>query len=178
MSLQAEGKATQEAPQPAIIASPTEFRILRLGTGEDFRSRLLEEFKASGAAGGSVVSVVGSFDQMVIGEGFYHPNGDLDMRQVTRNDGPYETGSMSGHLGYTEEGEAIAHIHATFATADGSLFGGHMFEGRILLTLELTIALHSSAGWTMRVHDPEPHVPMSIIRRAMLPQTAHSEKKA
>lgn len=153
------------------MAIPTEFRILRLGYGEDFTSRLLEEFKATGAPGGSIVSAIGSFTEVVYGEGFRHPNGDLDMRQVTRSGDPFEMGAMSGHLGYTEAGEVVAHVHALFARPDGGLFGGHLFTGMIMLTLELTIALHSSAGWTMRLHDPEPHVPMSIPRWAFLPQS-------
>lgn len=159
----------QEAPIPSIVASPTEFRVLRLGYGEDFTTRLLEEFKATGAPGGSIVSAIGSFTEVIYGEGFRHPNGDLDMRQRKRSGDPFETGAMSGHLGYTQAGEAAAHVHALFTKPDGSLFGGHLFTGTIMLTLELTIALHSSAGWTMQLHDPEPRVPMSIPRRAFLP---------
>ncbi|KAL7911417.1 hypothetical protein GGI35DRAFT_447327 [Trichoderma velutinum] len=159
-----------ETPQPGIVASPTEFRILRLGLGEDFTPRLLEEFRATGAPGGSIVSAIGSFSEAVYGEAFYHPNGDLDMRQVTRCGDPLEAGTLSGHLGYTDEGEAIAHVHALFACPDGRLIGGHLFSGKILVTLELTIALHSSAGWTMRPHYPEAHLPMAIPRRAFLPR--------
>lgn len=160
----------QETPKPSIVASPTEFGLLRLGYGEDFNSRFLEEFKSTGASGGFIVSAIGSFTNVVYGEGFHHPNGDLDMRQITGSGNPFETGAMSGHLGYTESGEAVAHVHALFARPDGSLFGAHLFTGTIMLTLELTIALHSSAGWAMRLHDPEPHVSMSIPRRAFLPQ--------
>jgi predicted DNA-binding protein with PD1-like motif len=167
-----------ETPRPAFIASPTEFRVLRLGTGEDFTSRLLEEFTATRAPGGSIVTAVGSFSEVTYGEGFYDPDGNLDMREVTRNGDPFETGALTGHLGYNVAGDATAHVHALFATPDGSLFGGHIFGGKILLTLELTIALHSSAGWTMQPHDPEPHVPMSILRRAFLPSAAQTEKEA
>jgi predicted DNA-binding protein with PD1-like motif len=173
---------TEEAPahetaQPGIVASPTEFCIIRLGTGEDFTSRLLEEFRATGAPGGSIVSAIGSFSEVVHGEAFYHPDGSLDMRQITSSGNPFETGVLSGHLGHTEDGEAIAHVHALFGKPDGSLFGGHLFTGKILVTLELTIALHSSAGWRMRPHCPEPHLPMSIPRRAFLPYPTHQTEK-
>lgn len=166
-----------ETPQPSVVASPTEFRILRLGTGEDFTSRLLEEFTATGAPGGAIVSAIGSFADVTYGEAFYHPDGKLDMRQVTHRGNPLETGALSGHLGYKESGEAVAHVHGLFATTNGSLFGGHLFTGRILLTLELTIVLHSSAGWSMKLHNPEPCVPMSIPRRAFLPKSVHTEKE-
>lgn len=81
---------------------------------------------------------------------------------------------MIGHLGYTEVGEAVAHTHALFARPDGSLFGGHLFTGAIMLTLEITIALHSLVGWFMQLHDPEFLVSMSISHRAFRPHSVRS----
>lgn len=162
----------QEPAVRGLRGGPTEFLVVRLGTGEDFTSRLREEFVASGARAGSIVSAIGSFAEIVYGEGFYHDNGSLDMRQVVRSGQPFETGALSGHLGFTDSGDPISHVHGLFAQPDGRIFGGHVFEAKVLLTIELTLALPSSVAWTMQPHNPEAHVPMSIPRKAFLPCSA------
>jgi predicted DNA-binding protein with PD1-like motif len=142
--------------------------FVRFGTGEDFLPRLLEEFEATKATGAVVVSAVGSFSEVVYGEGYLRSDGVLDMRQVQRN-GVFETGGLSGTLGRDEEGIAVCHVHSVFATPEGAVIGGHMFSARVLLTLEIALLVPEEIGWRMAPHDSEPHVPMGVPRVAFLP---------
>ena len=88
------------------------------------------------------------------------------MREIRRN-GVFETGTLSWHLGHDAAGDPTFHVHGLLVASDG-VFGGHLFGGTVLLTLELTLLL-PAVTWHMGPHDPEPHVPMAIPRKAFLP---------
>ncbi len=59
------------------------------------------------------------------------------------SEGDYEITSIAGNLSRLE-GRPYAHIHATFADADGATFGGHLKSAVISATAELFLRCYDA----------------------------------
>ena len=53
--------------------------------------------------------------------------------------GEFELVSLIGNLGMDESGNPIVHAHVAFADKDYKLYGGHLIDGKVAVTLELLV---------------------------------------
>lgn len=51
--------------------------------------------------------------------------------------GDYELTSLLGNIGRLENGDVIPHIHVTLGDENGNIFGGHLVEGEVAVTVEI-----------------------------------------
>ncbi len=99
------------------------------------------------------VSGIGAFQRAVVGA--YR----LDKRDYDRIEVSEETEvvSLLGNLSTTEDGPRV-HLHAGLGHTDGSMIGGHLFEGVVGATLELFV--REEPGVLTRLPDEDVGLPL------------------
>jgi predicted DNA-binding protein with PD1-like motif len=99
------------------------------------------------------VQGIGAFTDAVVG--FY----DLGRREYDRIpvEEEVEVLAFLGNLGVTDEGPRL-HAHATLSRRDGSVLGGHLFEGRAGATLEIFVI--EVPGELRRIEDESVGLPL------------------
>ena len=119
--------------------------LLSLSRGESVNESITG-FCAERQIPHAVVSGIGAIDDAVIGA--Y----DLERREYLRRelDGAWEVLSLNGNFGWAD-GSPVLHVHATLGDMECNVVGGHLFEARVHVTLEVvlwtgTVPLH-------RAHD-------------------------
>jgi predicted DNA-binding protein with PD1-like motif len=107
--------------------------VVRLELGEEVMDAL-GAFAGEQHVAAAEVSGIGAFERAVLG--FYQ----LERRDYHRVQVSEETEvvSLLGNLSRTEEGPRV-HLHAGLGRKDGSMIGGHLFEGVVSATLELFV---------------------------------------
>jgi predicted DNA-binding protein with PD1-like motif len=86
-----------------------------------------------------------------------------------RYEEPLEVGSLVGHLGRDEQGQAGFHLHGLFARAGGQVVGGHVYRAQVLLTLEATLLLGEGLDWRIVPFMPPAPIRVDLESRAFLP---------
>lgn len=81
------------------------------------------------------VSAIGAATDVVIGY-FDMDRNEYLKRTFADN---YEVIGISGNVA-TVDGAPFAHLHILIGDADYRVFGGHLFEGTVTITLEVTIS--------------------------------------
>ena len=51
--------------------------------------------------------------------------------------GDYELTSLVGNIGRLENGEIALHVHITLGDSNYNIFGGHLIDGKVAVTLEI-----------------------------------------
>ena len=97
------------------------------------------EVDAAGLAGAAVMSAVGSFSTVVYTLPEVLDDGSFSYVGLRRCDEPLSIVSLSGHFGRDAAGGVRHHLHSAFALNDGRVLGGHLFEGVVLVTAEITM---------------------------------------
>jgi predicted DNA-binding protein with PD1-like motif len=121
--------------------------VTRLGPGTEVIDELLDILATSPHAGLTVVSAAGSVDLVQYAMAHVSATGATTYTRLRRSAGPIELLALSGHVGRTDKGEGAGHIHAAFAEQDGTVVGGHVFQARVLGTVEITLMAGPSLGW-------------------------------
>lgn len=127
--------------------------VLRLKPGEDLRGALEAVLAQQAMSGAFVLAGIGSLSQAVIRcAGIAEADGHREDLELL---------TLSGSL--SAQG---AHLHATLARADGSVFGGHVAPGCIVrTTAELLVGLLPQ--WTLeRAMDEATGYAELVARRA------------
>jgi uncharacterized protein len=127
--------------------------VLRLKPGEDLRGALEAVLARQAIEGAFVLAGIGSLSQaMVRRAGIAQADGHREDLELL---------TLSGSL--SAQG---AHLHATLARADGSVFGGHVAPGCIVrTTAEVLVGL--LPGWTLeRAVDEATGYAELVARRA------------
>lgn len=119
-------------------------RLLR-GTGI---MDALKTFVTAKNIGSGTLSAIGAIENIDIG--YYY----FDKRQYAKINfpGTYEVISMTGNISYID-GEPFVHTHLALSDDQCQTIGGHFFDGRVALTLEVHISVFPEK-WT-RSHDEE-----------------------
>ncbi len=139
--------------------------LVRMGPGEALHDAVYEAFEQSGRTLPVVVSCIGSVSYLDYGVATCSDLGipGPGARFVRDNDA-IEVGGIHGHVGLDDKGAPSAHLHGVMFGPDGTPFGGHVFEARVLVTMEFALMRVDGARW-MRVHEPvsgSPPLPLLI----------------
>ena len=127
--------------------------VLRLEPGADLRGALEAVLAQQGLGGAFVLAGIGSLSQAVIRRaGVAEP--DLHRQDL-------ELLTLSGSLA-----TGGAHLHATLARADGSVFGGHVAAGCIVRTTAEVLVGLLPAWQLTREHDAHTGYAELVTRRA------------
>jgi uncharacterized protein len=126
--------------------------LLVLEPGEEVMTSL-EQFARTHDVGGASFTGIGAFESAVLA--FF----DLDRREYDRIpvSEQVEVLSITGNIG-RHNGEPLVHAHAVIGMRDGASRGGHVLEGHVRPTLEITLTV--VGGTIVRRKDPGTGLPL------------------
>ena len=106
--------------------------LLRFDRGEDFMETLAAWLRSSRIESAAILCGIGMLEDMEIGR--------YDGREYTRINEPdsCEILSLQGNVSM-KEGEPFVHLHVSYADHDFKAAGGHLFSGRVSMTIELVV---------------------------------------
>ncbi len=128
--------------------------LVHLEPGEVLHEALCQVFEATGRRFPIVATCIGSLcyldyglaacdDKGIVGPGL----------RFTRVDDAIEIGGIQGHIGVDASQKPSPHLHGVMFGREGECFGGHIFEARVLITVEMALIGETDIGW-QRVHEP------------------------
>jgi uncharacterized protein len=117
-----------------IAGHPERTFVLVLDQGEE-AFKAITEFANKNAISGASVTALGAFKEAKVGwfdpeAKRYNPIGVQQQCEVL---------SLIGDIAQGDDGKASLHLHAVLGLSDGSVRGGHLLEGSVRPTLEVTI---------------------------------------
>jgi uncharacterized protein len=114
--------------------------LIRLEIGEEIIPTLSAFIRKKGIMSGWLQGI-GAVDHVTIG-GY-----DIKHRKYHKKtlEGDQELLSMTGNIAWLDKDPAL-HIHATFSDLNHHLSGGHLFEARVCVTVEVLLV-----PWSTRV---------------------------
>ena len=107
--------------------------VLRFDKGEDFMGGLSDWCKEKDVESAAIICGIGMLDNMVIGR----YNGK-EYTKMTENES-CEILSLQGSVSM-KEGSPFVHLHVSYADHNFRAVGGHLFSGRVSMTIELVVA--------------------------------------
>jgi predicted DNA-binding protein with PD1-like motif len=123
-----------------VTSTPTEFGfLLTLEPGDEVVCSLIQ-FARAQELDAAVVTGIGSISEAELGAG---SGRERDHRRRTVAE-PLEACSLTGTVTLVD-GEPFPHLHGTFARADHSLLGGHVYQAVCATSVELVIQITSDA---------------------------------
>ena len=108
--------------------------VVRLIAGEEVIPALLKAMTDHGVEAGFVTSGIGMLADPEFG--YFVSKGKYASRTF---DGRFECLCLTGNIS-RKDGELTAHIHGMCADEDYHVFGGHLFQATVGLTLEVMIS--------------------------------------
>jgi uncharacterized protein len=132
----------------AIAGNPERTFVLILEQGEEAFKAITEFANQNGISGASVAAV-GAFSRAKVG--WF----DIEAKRYKPIpvDQQCEVLSLLGDVAQGDDGKASLHLHAVLGLSDGSVRGGHLLEGIVRPTLEVTIV--ETAAHLRRKKHPE-----------------------
>lgn len=122
--------------------------LVRLERGEA-AVESLKEFADRYRIGFAEIRAIGTLESVTLG--YYDAEAKTYHNETF--DEPLEVLNLTGNIGRGEDGERIVHAHVTVSRPDYTTRGGHLVEGVIGPTLEVTV---DTAPVTIRRrHDPD-----------------------
>ncbi|MEA3266588.1 MAG: PPC domain-containing DNA-binding protein [Candidatus Fermentibacteria bacterium] len=107
--------------------------VLRFDKGEDFMVSLSNWCVENDVQSAAILCGIGMLENMEIGR----YNG-TDYTRMTESES-CEILSLQGSVSM-KEGAPFVHLHVSFADHDLRAVGGHLFSGRVSMTIELVVA--------------------------------------
>jgi predicted DNA-binding protein with PD1-like motif len=134
--------------QSKLVSKPGETRvwIAVLEKGEEAKASLLKLASSEGIENASFVAL-GAFEKATIAY-FDWPEKKYKNIPVAEQ---VEVLTLVGDIVPDERGEPSLHAHAVLGRSDGSTRGGHLIEGHVRPTLEITVT-ETPAHLTRRKH--------------------------
>lgn len=131
------------------VVDLSEVYFTRFRPGEDLFERLTEIVKENNIERATILSGIGSLCDVALRDlktGIDLPV-NVDKTNLMEEYGPFELLTLEGNIvplvgefGDLKDGDPVIHLHATFGTSYGNLFGGHLFKATIFTTTEIFIA--------------------------------------
>lgn len=109
--------------------------VIRLDRGDNIIEKLTAFAIENNIASGKVQGI-GAVDWVKLGFFMYH-NKEYIYKEYNE---PLEVVSLIGNISYVDE-KPFWHIHGVFSNRDMNTVGGHLVEGRVSLTLELSVQI-------------------------------------
>jgi uncharacterized protein len=128
--------------------------IAVLDSGEEAKKAILELARAENIRAASFVAL-GAFSRAVVG----YFDWEKKRYQPIPIDGQVEVITLVGDIAENEKGEPDLHAHTVLGLSDGSTRGGHLLEGHVRPTLEITIS-ETPAHLKRRMH---PDINVALI---------------
>lgn len=123
-----------------MTSTPTDFGyLLTLEPGDEV-VRCLIQFARAQEVDAAVVNGIGSISEAELGAG---SGREREHRRRTVAE-PLEACSLTGTVTLVD-GEPFPHLHGTFARADHSLLGGHVYQAVCATSVELVIQVTTDA---------------------------------
>jgi predicted DNA-binding protein with PD1-like motif len=122
--------------------------IAILEMGEEAKASLLSLAKAEGIEAASFVAL-GAFEKATVG----YFNWQTKKYQPIAIDEQVEVITLVGDIIPDEKGKSSLHAHTVLGRSDGSTRGGHLIEGHVRPTLEITVT--ETPGHLTRRKHPE-----------------------
>ena len=110
------------------------FPLLRFDRGEEFPAALEEWCASSGIGSAAVACGVGMLEETDLGVF----DGTSYTHRIFHE--PAEVLSIQGNVSM-RDGRPFAHVHASLGMHDFAAAGGHLFRGRVAVTLEVLLCL-------------------------------------
>ena len=122
--------------QSKLVSKPGETRvwIAVLEMGEEAKAQLLALSKAEGIKNASFVAL-GAFEKAVIA----YFDWQKKAYQNIPVDEQVEVITLVGDIVPDDQGKPSLHAHTVLGRSDGSTRGGHLIEGHVRPTLEITV---------------------------------------
>jgi predicted DNA-binding protein with PD1-like motif len=117
-------------------------------TGDEAMQGLLA-FARERRLAGSHLTAIGAFQEATIG---YFDWQKKDYKRIPVRE-QVEVVSLVGDIALDEKGEPKVHAHVVLGRSDGSALAGHLLEGHVRPTLEVTLV--EEPGHLQRRHDAE-----------------------
>jgi len=118
--------------------------VFRLPPGTDMMDAIREQVEAAGFKSAVVLGGAASLKSAVLRNVKSFPRQwpiTDENRQYTPVEGPLELLALSGNLARNPDGSFMVHLHATVSGTDGTVRGGHVVKGAIILsTAEIAVA--------------------------------------
>lgn len=130
--------------------SSTDFGFLVLLEPGDELVRCLIQFAREQEVDAAVVTGIGSVSEVELGSG---SSREREHRRSTIAE-PLEACSLTGTLTLVD-GEPFPHLHGSFARADHSVLGGHIYQAVCERGVEVAVQLVSPAA--VATASPRPH---------------------
>ena len=115
-------------------ASGTNIFVLVLEPGEEALAAITA-FAAENHIGGASLTAIGAFERAILGWFDFQTK---DYRPIAV-DTQCEVLSAIGDIAEDDAGKPSVHLHAVLGLSDGSTRGGHLLEGIVKPTLEITL---------------------------------------
>src|SRR5579875_3331185 len=122
--------------------------VLVFATGDEAVASLTA-FAKEKKLGASRLTAIGGFQEATLG---YFNLGKKDYDKIPVRE-QVEVLSLVGDITLTDKGDPKIHVHAVLGRSDGTTRGGHLIEGRVRPTLEVTLV--ESPRHLRRKHGPE-----------------------
>jgi predicted DNA-binding protein with PD1-like motif len=128
--------------------------FVHLDPGEVLHEAVINAFEESDRRHSVISTCIGSVRYIDYGVAACDHNGTPGPgnRFVRVNDAS-EIGSIQGHIGIDVDNNPSPHIHGVLFGPSGESFGGHVFEARVLITIEFSLTGTDELGWK-RVYEP------------------------
>jgi len=126
--------------------------FLRLDPGDRFPGTVPDYLERLGVHF-ATVQAIGAFSEATIG--YLETEAGEYQKQVVR--GSLEVTSILGNV-TVKDGKPFLHVHASLATPDGTVLGGHLFDAAVSATLELFV--HPLGGEVWR----EKHAELGLFQ--------------
>jgi predicted DNA-binding protein with PD1-like motif len=131
-----------------VTSTPTDFGFLLTLEPGDEVVRCLIQFARAQEVDAAVVTGIGSIAEAELGAG---GGRDREHRRRTVRE-PLEACSITGTVTLVD-GEPFPHLHGTFARADHSLLGGHVYQAVCATSVDLS--LHITHDTLLRGAHPQ-----------------------
>jgi len=123
-----------------------DFLVIKLEEGEDVHSSLIGACESNGVRMGWVHSGIGILREFTLG---YYTNDGYIKRFF---EDPHELLSLTGTV--TLDAEIPIHLHASLASKDYSVVGGHLFGGTVTNLNEILVSKMPKEIWLGRAPNP------------------------
>ena len=136
-------------PRFVEVVDLSEVYFMRFRPGEDLFERITQVAKEKNIERATILSGIGSLCDVAFRDlktGIDLPV-NVDKTNLMEEYGPFELLTLEGNIvplvgefGDLKDGDPVIHLHCTLGTANGNLFGGHLFKATVFTTTELFIA--------------------------------------
>lgn len=120
---------------------------IRLEKNDDLTTEVMRAVDHAGFSSAAIVAAAGSLQSLKFGVVSIQEDDVPRYTDVVELDGAIEITGLQGHVGSEVDGSRTFHLHGTFANSDGSVVAGHVYEAKVLVTVEITLIGTTQVQW-------------------------------